>query len=356
MRTRSKLLDRFRLVAVVAALLIGAVFSGPVVLGETITHTFVSPKGDGPDDTVVRPSAWNAAHTLVRTPKTKSSNYTIATDGTGAITDDEVHCSGTMTLTIPAAVGSGRRCMIVMDAGTVAVTIARSGSDTIGTLTTLTFSVPGAAFMIDDAATGKWGLLAATGNTATDTTPPALSGGGTSPLYSRLDHTHRSPGSIAVVTSQTSVGPSSNAETTLLTDTLPTGILAAGTTFRFHIEGTVQLQATSGALTFKMYVGATAGQTVVMATRGILAAAPFLFDGTATVRSTGGSGTYITTGEFRFITGATAVGVQAQGGASTTTVDTTAATPVVKLTAQFATSSTTNILLVQTGAIEISAL
>lgn len=322
----------------------------------SITHSVVSAKVNSSDASLVSSTAWNNPHVEVKTVQTKSANYTIATDGNGAITDDAVHCSGTMTLTIPAAVGSGRRCMIVMDAGTVAVTIARSGSDTIGTLTSLTFSVAGASFMIDDAAAGKWGLLGATGNTSTDTTPGALSAGGVSPLLASIGHTHRSVGSLVEVTSQVSVGPSSSAETTILTTTIPTGILAVGTTFRFKLTGTVQLQATSGALTFRMYVGATAGQTVQMASRGILAAAYFWFEGTATVRSTGASGTYITNGEFGFYTGATAVGVQAQGGASTTTVDTTASTPVVKLTAQFATSSTTNVLLVQTGAIEIPAL
>jgi hypothetical protein len=323
----------------------------------TVAHSFSSAKTNSSDASLVSSTAWNGpgAHALAYVVSIKSANYTIATDGSGAITDDEIHCSGTMTLTIPAAVGSGRRCMIVIDAGP-AVTIAHSGSDTIGTLTSLTFAAAGAAFMIDDAAAGKWGLLAATGNTAADTTPGALSGGGSSPLYSRIDHTHRSVGSIVEVTSQVSVGPSSNTETTILTTAIPTGVLAVGTTFRFRLTGTVQLQATSGALTFRMYVGATAGQTVVMATRGVLAAAYFWFEGTATVRSTGGSGTYITNGEFGFYTGATAVGVQAQGGASTTTVDTTAASPVVKITAQFATSSTTNILLVQTGTIEIASL
>ena len=30
----------------------------------SITHTFVSSKPDGPDDTVVRPSDWNAEHAI----------------------------------------------------------------------------------------------------------------------------------------------------------------------------------------------------------------------------------------------------------------------------------------------------
>lgn len=42
-----------------------------------------------------------------------------------------------------------------------------------------------------------------------------------------------------------------------------------------------------------------------------------------------------------------------QGGATTTTVDTTATTPIVKFTAQWATASTTNSLLIQNAGIRV---
>jgi hypothetical protein len=156
------------------------------------------------------------------------------------------------------------------------------------------------------------------------------------------------------ITAAASVGPSSSSEVTIATVTLPTNFLAAGTSFRFKFQGTLQLQATSGTLTIRMYVGANAGQTLVLASQGSLVAASYCaFEGVATVRTTGASGTYIATGELYAMTSATAVLQCMQGGSATTVVNTTAATPVVKVTAQFATSSTTNILIAQNATIEI---
>jgi hypothetical protein len=203
-----------------------------------------------------------------------------------------------------------------------------------------------------ETATSMKTILAATA--AAKSTPLALSAGGTSLEASHVDHGHQCPGGIQSITAAASVGPSSNSEVTIATVTLPTNFLLAGTSFRFKFQGTLQLQATSGTLTLKMYIGATAGQTVQLASQGSLVASSYCeFEGLATVRTTGGSGTYITTGRLTAYTSATAVLACMQGGASTTAVDTTAATPVVKLTAQFATSSSTNILIAQNATIEV---
>ena len=185
-------------------------------------------------------------------------------------------------------------------------------------------------------------------------TPLALSAAGVALDASHRDHGHQTPGGIQSITAAASVGPSVGTEVTIATVTLPTNFLFAGTSFRFKFQGTLQLQATSGTLTLKMYVGANAGQTVQLASQGSLVAQSYCeFEGLATVRSTGASGTFIATGALYTLTSATAVLQCMQGGASTTVVDTTAATPVVKLTAQFATSSTTNILIAQNATIEI---
>jgi len=124
-------------------------------------HAFQSTIGD---DTPtynaggVTPSRWNAAHPITYTVKVKSTDYTLVTDANGVVTDDVVHCSGTMNLTIPAATGSGKPVMIIADSGTVAVTVLRTGSDTIGLGTDFIVTTPGDNFVITDEATGLWSL------------------------------------------------------------------------------------------------------------------------------------------------------------------------------------------------------
>jgi hypothetical protein len=124
--------------------------------------------------------------------------------------------------------------------------------------------------------------------------------------------------------------------------------------FRFKFQGTHQNQATSGILTFRIYIGANAGQTIVLATAGSARAQTYMdFEGMATVRTTGASGTFISTGIYVIYTSTSAAVFTTQGAATTTTVDTTAATPTIKITAQWATASTTNTLLIQNASIEL---
>ena len=144
-----------------------------------------------------------------------------------------------------------------------------------------------------------------------------------------------------------------NVETTILTYTHVNGGLAAGSQFLFLFQGTHQGQATSGTLTFRMYIGGTAGQTVQLGSQSSARAQTYCsFEGLATIRTTGSSGTYITSGRYSYATSATAQVQAFQGGASTTTVDTTASSIVIRITAQWTTASATNILLVQNACIE----
>lgn len=100
-----------------------------------IKHSFVSPKSDGGDTTLVRPSNWNADHEgspdfLQVAQVSTSTNLTLddthstvlATGGAGGI-----------TATLPTAVGrQGRRYTIVrVDAGAGDVTLDGDGSETI---------------------------------------------------------------------------------------------------------------------------------------------------------------------------------------------------------------------------------
>lgn len=53
----------------------------------TITHPFVSPKADGPDATLVRPSNWNANHTSVGLPRSYLAGLGLSNDS-GDLTND----------------------------------------------------------------------------------------------------------------------------------------------------------------------------------------------------------------------------------------------------------------------------
>jgi hypothetical protein len=141
-------------------------------------------------------------------------------------------------------------------------------------------------------------------------------------------------------------------ETTLITLTLPTGSLRAGSCYRINIMGSCQIQATSGTLTFRPYLGANVAAETMQMTSQTNAAGPNAFwaEFYVTVRTTGTTGTYVAhgRGEMEF---ATRVNLQATG-TTTATVNTTLASPVLKLTAQWATASLTNALQVTLATIE----
>lgn len=139
-------------------------------------------------------------------------------------------------------------------------------------------------------------------------------------------------------------------ETPLVSLGLPPGILAAGSTYRINVMGTVQVQATSGTLTFKPYIGGTAAQTPQMATQGS-AAGPVAFwlEMYVSVDTTGTSGTYVAhgRGEMEFSSRVNLV-----TSSTTTTAVNTVTAATVKLTATWATASATNILTVSIATIE----
>jgi hypothetical protein len=311
----------------------------------TVSSTYTQQFTGSSAQTVVMP---------VTTTLTAGMQWDIINSSTSALT---IQSSGTNLITaIPAGGSAIIEC--VLASGTTAASWVAKLSVPMATTAPAAVTPDGTA----SSGTSKFGApidhqhgIVTYSTAPSACTPLAISSAGTNGTApNRGDHAHRCPGGIADITSQVSVGPSSTTETTIATATLPTNFLAAGTSFRFKFQGTLQLQATSGILTLRMYVGATAGQTVVIASQTSAVAASFCeFEGIATVRTTGASGTYISTGKLTVHNADTTVINARQGGASTTTVDTTATTPVVKMTAQFATSSTTNILLVQNATIEI---
>lgn len=155
----------------------------------------------------------------------------------------------------------------------------------------------------------------------------------------------------SAITSELNLNTSTT-ETTIITSSSLSALLAVGSTWRFSIRGSVQVQATSGILTFRDYLGANvSAETFVMATQ-TSAAGPVGFElrVDCTIRTIGASGTYISHGYGR-MDFATPVAITTTT-TSTAVIDTTVANPTVKLTAQWATSSATNILKIETATLE----
>lgn len=151
-------------------------------------------------------------------------------------------------------------------------------------------------------------------------------------------------------TSQLSVA-NTTTETDVITKTLTSGVLLAGTTFRISISGTIQCQATSGTLAFSPYLGPNiAQQTFGLSSGSALGPGGFDLTVLITVRSAGASGAYVAHGHGLWSQGSWFALTSSATG--TSVVDTTASTPVIKLTAQWQTASATNILKVETAVIE----
>jgi hypothetical protein len=161
---------------------------------------------------------------------------------------------------------------------------------------------------------------------------------------------------LVASTAQFSLASSTTA-TDIITTTLPTATLAAGSTYRIKLFGTVQVQATSGTLTFTPFIQGTALNTIVLATQ-TSAEGPvgFWLEILVTVRTTGTTGTAIAhgAGVIRFATNAQINQLLTSTNTATTTVNTTSAagSNVLKVQATWATSSATNILKVEVATIE----
>lgn len=168
-----------------------------------------------------------------------------------------------------------------------------------------------------------------------------------------LDGPQGDPGlvGLSTLTSQVSIS-NTTSETTILTHTLPPGAIEVGSQFKFLFYGTHQNQATSGTLTFRMYIGGNASQTIQLTSGAARAQTYMEFYGLATVRTIGTSGTYINSGIYQIHTSSTATTRAYQGGATTTVVNTAAPSSIVRITAQWQTASATNTLLIQNATIE----
>jgi hypothetical protein len=121
-----------------------------------VIHQFVSTKPDGPDSTLVKPSNWNAQHTITYQIDVISGAASIL------LTDDVVRLqAGTYAVTVPLATGSGKEIVVCQD-GAGTMTLTPSGADTIGGLTSVPLSSTGSSCILVDEAPGIWGLVEST--------------------------------------------------------------------------------------------------------------------------------------------------------------------------------------------------
>lgn len=141
-------------------------------------------------------------------------------------------------------------------------------------------------------------------------------------------------GGLASLTSEVSIS-NSTTETTVLTTTLPTGDLVVGSTYRVRVHCTVLNLLTSNNLVIKVYLGGVAA-SAAFTWAGVITGGAVWNEFLVTVRSVGGSGTFMCNG----VGMGTATGSTATTAANT--VDTTQANPILKVTAQFSAASASN--------------
>lgn len=157
---------------------------------------------------------------------------------------------------------------------------------------------------------------------------------------------------LAFLTSEINLSNSTTV-TTILTSTLPTGSLAAGSTFRFKCYGTIQFASSSNTLTFTpSLAGTVSTMTPQMANQGS-SGGPYVFDLEIIfqVRTTGGAGTYMAYGKGA-IAGSSSIPILPSTTPATATINTAVATPVLLVQAQWALASSSNILKIETATLE----
>jgi hypothetical protein len=163
------------------------------------------------------------------------------------------------------------------------------------------------------------------------------------------------PQGLLAIASEVSIVSTSSLTPIILTGAgvFPEGGLYVGATFRINARGTMQNQATSGALTLTPYIQNTALGTVQFTTiTSANAASWFEVESYIVVRTVGSSGSALAkTKAFANLatTGATSL---YSTTTTATTVNTTTSTTQLGLQAQWATNSATNSLLIETATIE----
>ncbi len=139
----------------------------------------------------------------------------------------------------------------------------------------------------------------------------------------------------------------SGAQTDILSITLPTGAYRIGMQFKFGFHGLLTYAGTSGVIRIRMFLGANPS-TLVIAERTAAASGIFCkYEGIATVRSLGATGSYIASGCFCAFDSVSASWNTGYVESSTIAVDTTVASPAVSMTYRWATASPSNSIVIK---------
>jgi hypothetical protein len=153
---------------------------------------------------------------------------------------------------------------------------------------------------------------------------------------------------ITVITNPVTIS-NTNLETTVMNLSIPSRYIDIGSLFKFYFTGLHSNIATSGTLTFKMYIGKQSSQTIVLASSSTAYSNIYMFfEGYAIVRS---SNTYFNNGHYIIKRSTTAITISSQDSTSTSTLELDDPTEI-KITAQWQTANTNNALRIQTGYIE----
>jgi hypothetical protein len=199
--------------------------------------------------------------------------------------------------------------------------------------------------------------LAADANTAGQLSTlyvPARSGNIINKLYSQTAQTSLTNTVTETIVAQSPLGMWGN----------ELAVGGAGVTLKFTLIGSISTLATSGALTFKVYLAnAAATQTFVMPSQAsALTSCPFVLEIWAQVRTTGSTGTFIAGGYGMMWPTTTTVAyiIPASGTSTATTTTLNTVTTIANaggvkplaVTATWATASASNILRVELATIE----
>lgn len=264
------------------------------------------------------------------------SVYTSATVPSMGTMNSYNASAGALSVTLPALSGLnvGASCVVEkyqLDGTFNTVTFTVAGTDTFDdTTTSIVLFAPGEKISLQ-----------------------VITVGGTKYWKRELSSNFPNRGGISSLATAFSL-TNSTTKTAIISGALPAGFLAAGSTFRVKLIGTIQVAATSGTLTFTPYLQNTAlAQTAVMPSQ-TSAAGPvsFSFEYLISVRTTGSSGTAIAQpwGTINFATPVYLASIST--AATTVNTTTSAASNLLQVSAQWATASTSNILTVQTGILE----
>jgi hypothetical protein len=133
---------------------------------------------------------------------------------------------------------------------------------------------------------------------------------------------------------------------------IPTGSFFVGMQFRFGFHALLTYGGTSGVFRIRMFVGSNPS-TLVVPERTAAASGIFCkYEGISTVRSLGATGSFMSSGSFVAYDSVSAVWNYGYAENTTNVVDTTAATPNIKMTFRWATASASNSIVIKNAYID----